>query len=123
VFGCLSTESVSIESSHFVIGRDKDCQLRPAGLLVSRRHCQIDLGDGGPTVRDLGSTLGTYVNGKRVRDSRGLKTGDLLNVGVAFYLVGITEAAAVDRKHAKHLPRKIRNLGKWKVPHPIQVCN
>src|SRR5262245_12042091 len=35
---------------------------------VSRIHCEIGLRAGSVTLRDLGSTNGTFVDGRRVRD-------------------------------------------------------
>jgi predicted component of type VI protein secretion system len=46
-----------------VIGRSTECDLRIASNEVSRQHCKICLADDGVTVRDLGSSNGTFVNG------------------------------------------------------------
>jgi len=48
---------------------------------ISRYHCWILLRDGVPSVEDLASANGTYVNGERIRARRGLKTGDVIRVG------------------------------------------
>lgn len=47
-----------------VIGRGKDCGLRIASSRVSRRHCELILGEDGVRIRDLGSSNGTFVNNK-----------------------------------------------------------
>lgn len=49
--------------SDTVIGRSTECGLRIASNEVSRQHCKICLGQDGVTVRDLGSSNGTFVNG------------------------------------------------------------
>ena len=46
-----------------VIGRSTECGLRIASNEVSRQHCKICIGEDGVTVRDLGSSNGTFVNG------------------------------------------------------------
>lgn len=46
-----------------IIGRSTDCGLRIASNEVSRQHCKICIGEDGVTVRDLGSSNGTFVNG------------------------------------------------------------
>ncbi len=46
-----------------VIGRSTECGLRVASNEVSRQHCKISLSEEGVTVRDLGSSNGTFVNG------------------------------------------------------------
>jgi predicted component of type VI protein secretion system len=48
---------------------------------VSRRHCELFDVDGKLTVRDMGSSNGTYINGKRIAGQHPLKVGDELTVG------------------------------------------
>ena len=50
----------------FEIGREGQ-DLRAVDLTWSRRHASIEYTDRGYVIRDLGSTGGTYVNGRRVR--------------------------------------------------------
>ena len=47
---------------------------------VSRTHAIIETEGGAPTVRDLGSTNGTFVNGRRV-ESEALRDGDEVRFG------------------------------------------
>jgi ABC-type multidrug transport system ATPase subunit/pSer/pThr/pTyr-binding forkhead associated (FHA) protein len=51
----------------FVIGRDPAVQFRIDAPLVSRRHAEVTLTDDGWVLRDLGSSNGTYVDGKQVQ--------------------------------------------------------
>src|SRR5205814_3023824 len=51
----------------FVIGRDPAVQLRIDLPLVSRRHAEVTWTDDGWVLRDLGSSNGTYVDGKQVQ--------------------------------------------------------
>ncbi|HMQ35131.1 MAG TPA: FHA domain-containing protein, partial [Chloroflexaceae bacterium] len=53
---------------------------------VSRFHAQIDQAAGGATLRDAGSTNGTFVNGQRVSGAHQLRPGDVIQIG-AFKLV------------------------------------
>jgi pSer/pThr/pTyr-binding forkhead associated (FHA) protein len=65
----------------YVLGRD-DADLALKDKKVSRRHAEIGLyGPEAFIVRDLASTNGTRVNGKRVADRQKLKNGDLIQVG------------------------------------------
>jgi predicted component of type VI protein secretion system len=50
-----------------IVGRKEDCDIRVDHKSVSKQHCVIVRGDGLLHVRDLGSTNGTRVNGRRVR--------------------------------------------------------
>jgi serine/threonine-protein kinase len=53
-------------SESFEIGRAAR-DLSSSERTWSRRHAVIEYGEGGYTIRDLGSAGGTYVNGRRVR--------------------------------------------------------
>lgn len=63
-----------------VIGRDPRCELPIGAADVSRRHARIVPDDGGHRVVDLGSTNGTWVNGRPVT-SRKLLPGDRIELG------------------------------------------
>ena len=78
---------IPIPGPIFAIGRDARCQLRPRNELVSNRHCAIVLQDASVYVRDLNSTNGTFVNGRRIEHQVEVRDGDVLrvaNLGLAF---------------------------------------
>ena len=50
----------------FRIGRESDCEFVIDSGLVSRTHARVEFEAGQWTVKDLGSTNGTFVSGKRV---------------------------------------------------------
>jgi pSer/pThr/pTyr-binding forkhead associated (FHA) protein len=62
------------------IGRSTGAEFIVEAALVSRLHCQISAAGGTLHVKDLGSTNGTFVNGRRIR-SADLQDGDRLAVG------------------------------------------
>jgi pSer/pThr/pTyr-binding forkhead associated (FHA) protein len=69
-----------------VIGRDDDCQIVLDEDPVSRRHAKVLFLDQKPELLDLGSTNGTFLNGKQVH--RGfLKDGDRIQVGGSVFQV------------------------------------
>ncbi len=80
----------SINPERTIVGRRQDCDLRIPTRDVSRRHCEIVPGEkrGEVMVRDLGSSNGTYVNGKRVSETV-LHPGDRLSVGPVTFIVQI----------------------------------
>jgi pSer/pThr/pTyr-binding forkhead associated (FHA) protein len=62
------------------IGRSPGAEFIVDAALVSRLHCQLTATAESLHVKDLGSTNGTFVNGKRI-DAAQLKDGDRLAVG------------------------------------------
>jgi pSer/pThr/pTyr-binding forkhead associated (FHA) protein len=72
---------LEIKLPQFLIGRDQQCQLRPASPLISKRHCAIIQRDGKAFIRDFDSTNGTFVNDEPVKGERELKHNDQLKIG------------------------------------------
>lgn len=71
-----------------IIGRRSDADLRIPTADVSREHCIISLSGRELTIRDGGSTNGTFVNGKQLAEAK-LKAGDKLTVGPVIFTVQI----------------------------------
>lgn len=80
--GTLAGERIFIDSARAVIGRDPaQCQIVLAQAVISRRHAAIELdAQGRAVITDLGSSQGTFVNGRRVERSE-LREGDLVGFG------------------------------------------
>jgi hypothetical protein len=73
-----------VSSSGAVIGRSRDCDVVLADPNVSRRHAEVRPDDrGGWQVRDLGSTNGVKVNGRRIDGPTPIESGDRLALGTA----------------------------------------
>jgi pSer/pThr/pTyr-binding forkhead associated (FHA) protein len=63
------------------LGRATGADFSVDGALVSRVHCRlIATAGGGLEVRDLESTNGTFVNGKRVQTAQ-IESGDRIQIG------------------------------------------
>jgi pSer/pThr/pTyr-binding forkhead associated (FHA) protein len=77
-----------ISGAKAVIGRNGDCDIQVSLGVVSRHHCEITIKKDGVTVRDMGSSNGTYVNTKRVQEA-GLNAGDTVMVGPVVFTVVI----------------------------------
>ena len=67
-----------------ILGRDDTADIILDDPGISRRHSELRVTTDGPhfvtTIRDLGSTNGTFVNGERVT-SEHLQDGDRVTVG------------------------------------------
>lgn len=63
------------------IGRDPGNGLRLTHETVSRAHAELSLRDGLWVLKDLGSTNGTTVNGRRVTGSAVVRDGDQVGFG------------------------------------------
>jgi hypothetical protein len=93
----------------FVFGRGPECHIRPNSELVSRQHCLLKVADdGGVSVRDLGSTNGTLVNGRRVIGERPLALGDTLQLGPVILEI-VPEDAVTSQAHSP--TDEVRSLG------------
>lgn len=71
-----------------ILGRRQDCSLRIPTKDVSRQHCAVRIKDEKVTAKDLGSSNGTYVNGKRIAEVA-LAPGDHLRLGPVTFVVQI----------------------------------
>jgi hypothetical protein len=63
------------------LGRDITNDIVINDREVSRHHMRITRGVDGHTVEDLGSTNGTFINGKRLSGVTSLQNGDIIGLG------------------------------------------
>ena len=63
-----------------VMGRSPDCDLVLPALTVTLEHARLTIRNGQPVISEIGSTSGTFVNGKRVH-THTLADGDVVRVG------------------------------------------
>ena len=73
-------DEIELEQGTLSVGRHDDNDLCIDDLTVSGHHAQIVTVFGSTYVEDLGSTNGTYVNGKKVK-THTLHNGDVLTIG------------------------------------------
>ena len=79
------------DASEVIVGRDESCDIRIVAQSVSREHCAIEHEGEDLVLRDLGSSGGTYIDGKRIEKVR-VRDGMEVAVGPAvlrFYESGI----------------------------------
>ena len=100
VRGRSASTTLKLADGVTVIGRHDDCLIRIKSSQVSRRHCEVFEDANDLTIRDLGSSNGTFVNGKKLSGQQVLKHGDELTVGAVTLRVarlGQPPAQSADR--------------------------
>src|SRR5437660_7695918 len=90
-------QTIPITLPQFLIGRDPQCQLRPASPMISKRHCAVIVKNGKVFVRDFGSTNGTFVNEDAVKGERQLQNEDTLKVGPLQFRVALETNTPVNK--------------------------
>ena len=65
----------------WLIGSGSDCDVVVDSPAASRRHCQLTRGPGGLSLEDLGSTHGTYVDGKRMTAATHITPSQEITIG------------------------------------------
>ncbi len=72
---------VRIRPQGHVIGRSSDADIQISDPYSSEFHARVGMQDGQVVVYDLGSTNGTYVNGRRVTSPTSVSCGDTVQIG------------------------------------------
>jgi pSer/pThr/pTyr-binding forkhead associated (FHA) protein len=77
----------------YVIGRE-GADIAFSDAKVSRKHAELGLyGPGAYVLRDLASTNGTFVNGRRVSDKVKLEDRDLIRIGDTVVRLSIVDGS------------------------------
>ena len=101
-----------------IVGRHRSCDLIFTDDTISGRHCKIDQTPEGYVIEDLGSSNGTFINGKRIETSQ-LNDNDSVVLGIAQFVfidgqlipqsmlipkeVEVPEGAGKPRKRGKYI--------------------
>jgi len=80
IYGEKIGRKYDLEQKAIVIGRSSDTDIRIDQESVSRSHAKVVNRGDSVTIRDLGSTNGTYING-RMRKEHNLNDGDFIKIG------------------------------------------
>lgn len=102
--------AISLKNGRILIGRAEECDIRPLGEEVSRRHCLILVEGDAVTVEDLKSRNGTFVNGDRIAAKTTAKNGDIVRVGPLELKVSLPAPAAVPADPA---PAALDDVSRW----------
>ncbi len=87
---------IPIDRAVVLVGRGEDCDVVISGSKkISRKHCCLVHFDQSFLIRDLGSTNGVWVNGKRVDRESEMADGDRVAIGdvqFRFFPQGLRQA-------------------------------
>lgn len=72
-----------------ILGRGQDCDLCVPLQVVSRRHCQISIEQSSIKIRDLRSSNGTFLNGRKINNEIDAKPGDKLRIGLLTFTIQV----------------------------------
>lgn len=89
-------------SGEIVLGRGAVDVIFSDGRL-SRKHCAVEATDEGYVVRDLGSTNGVFLNGRRIKENE-LRHGDKIRLG--YTVVEFSESSDDEGPAEDKRPRK-----------------
>ena len=102
--GNCNGQRIRVDFHRFVVGAERDCDLRPASTQLSRHHCVFKRDEYALRVRDLGSKNGTYVNGRRIYNEAVLKPGDEVTIGDITLHVVLPQSPSVTQSSADSNP-------------------
>ena len=103
--GKAAGKALPVNVAQFIIGRDPQCNLRPASAMISKRHCAVLVKNGQVYIRDFDSTNGTFVNDQQIKGELALKDGDVLKVGPLSFQVVIEGQPAPSKPTPPPKPR------------------
>jgi pilus assembly protein CpaF len=78
----------------YVIGRGENCRIRLRHAEVSERHALLILREDGATIEDLGSSNGTWLEGREVKTPTPLGVGNEVRIGPYTLLLRAVPAPA-----------------------------
>ncbi|MEM9399180.1 MAG: FHA domain-containing protein [Verrucomicrobiota bacterium] len=93
-----------------LLGTDDQCDFQLQSMTVSKIHCRLNLVDQMLTVTDLGSTNGTYVQGRLI-DHENVFTGDELILGdLCLQIKGTLKRKLARSTATVAIPNNYKNL-------------
>jgi len=103
--GKASGQAIPIKVNQFTIGRDPQCNLRPASAMISKKHCALIVRNGEVFLRDFESTNGTFLNDQPVKGEVAIKNDDMLKVGPLSFKVLLETTVAPSKPTPPPAPK------------------
>ena len=86
VRGPMIGETIFLKEGKLSFGRASECDIFLDDITVSRNHCDIFLQENQVSIKDNGSTNGTYVGSEAVEEKL-LEVGDVIQIGRYVFLL------------------------------------
>ncbi len=87
--GPTAGEEYDLPLPQTIIGRDPGADIVISAAGVSRQHCRVHFDGRQYSLEDLGSSNGTFINGKRLSGTQPLNSGDQIGLGQTITLTFI----------------------------------
>lgn len=103
---------IAIDKAIIFIGRHPDCDVViTRSRMISRKHCAIVQVDNALAIRDLGSTNGVRINGRKVQKEGRFRVGDVVTIGDIEYTVTHVKTPEPERRPNRDHPQDARAGG------------
>lgn len=113
--GHSSQQVYSLSEQATTIGREANNEIVFEELEISRRHASVTFVGGRHMIEDLGSTNGTFVNGRRISTAVPLRDGDVIDMGDSVSFIFHSPPEKVD---ATLIEPEIDEIGEATVQQP-----
>ncbi len=113
-----SSESIEISEGVFTLGRSRATDIKLKDDKVSGKHIAIELRDNKLTLKDIGSTNGSFLNGNKI-DNRVVEftLDDEIQIGQTYIRIDKTSLNSAERK----LLSKNKDVNQVKFIEPISA--
>jgi ABC-type multidrug transport system ATPase subunit len=95
----------------FVIGRSPTCDVQLDYPMVSARHARLLVEGGRVTIADLGSSNGTFVNGRRVTRPTAIRPGDQVALGSVWLTLSADGQTLIPPDRRGNVTLEARGIG------------
>ncbi len=103
--------NVTLTGQSMTFGRDPACDQVLNYPMISWRHARLARLRGKLIIQDLGSTNGTFLNGKRVRRAAEVKAGDVIGLGsYTFTLTDVGKCTLEKRNYRGNVTLEARGV-------------
>jgi ABC transport system ATP-binding/permease protein len=94
-----------------LLGRDPACDFQLDYPMVSLRHAKLMIERSGTTIKDLGSSNGTFVNGVRIGRTTAIRPGDWIALGSVWFVLSDDGLSLAPRASRGDITLEARDVG------------